>query len=635
MSIFLLENGTDKIKLEDASTFSFTSVTGAAKDAYHASAMVTVEGNEQPISVTGAVEYSKNHAAYTTAPGTVTGGDTLKLRIMSSSSASTAVSGSVVIAEYSKPFSVTTSSVTDITPTLKTLTATGSITAASNSLVLASDPGFQIGDQIIVEIGAEAGAGARGTVGVGGTFPALNYADTTAMNADNSQAANTRCWVQTTGAAYIYSGATWGAYDETSSYYNAKAIPLSLVAVITNIAGTTLTLDRNATATATDATVYYDNLPTLGALFGEGEDITGTKIIFGTGNFALSARAIVNLQSKALLVGAGNTSTVFFSPDGCSGCLHLEQCNNVTVRDLGIIGNARFSGYAFRPLTANVFSNYPEGMTMGISSNCTADGLKITDVFQQAVGVSQGNDCWAYNCDCVHTTGLKVYIQWMFQWADSTGGGTVDCTLDSAYMMAGFETFRSSYVSMIRPSGVNFAMSSNSSGGWTFDSPNIVIEANSQLNTTYYNAGEFIITINSNIGIDALTQLGGVITNPNIVIQGVVNVSDSVWYGIVIGSDNPNISITGTYPAVVEPAGYIEYPNVTMAGNGAKAIENNGQSTVIDGIRVVGTATANGNIYTTSSAVATVQNCVADWINVASGTVTASDNLTNAEYEAL
>src|SRR6516165_3360460 len=60
---------------------------------------------------------------------------------------------------------------------LKDLSTTGSISSGSNQLTLKSNPGFHVGDQIIIEIGTETGQGQRATVGVGGTWPALNYAD--------------------------------------------------------------------------------------------------------------------------------------------------------------------------------------------------------------------------------------------------------------------------------------------------------------------------------------------------------------------------------------------------------------------------------------------------------------------------
>jgi hypothetical protein len=49
----------------------------------------------------------------------------------------------------------------------------------------------------------------------------------------------------------------------TGHYYLGKAIPRSLQARITSINGTTLTLDRSAAVSTTDATVYLDSAPII------------------------------------------------------------------------------------------------------------------------------------------------------------------------------------------------------------------------------------------------------------------------------------------------------------------------------------------------------------------------------------
>jgi hypothetical protein len=202
----------------------------------------------------------------------------------------------------------------------------GTIAGGSNSLTIAAPQNFQVGDWVIVEIGAEAGAGARGTIGVGGQWPTRYYADAAAMNADTSQTPYTYAWTQNDGVVYqwgglfptwlssttfntgdqvqnlgvnyrslinnnisntpasspsawqvIGTGGTWVAQSSTLNYYTAKAIPLSLHGRISAISadGKTLTLLQadgvtaaNAAVTATNANVFLDNQPYVNYLTG-------------------------------------------------------------------------------------------------------------------------------------------------------------------------------------------------------------------------------------------------------------------------------------------------------------------------------------------------------------------------------
>lgn len=80
---------------------------------------------------------------------------------------------------------------------------TGSISASSNSLTVASAAGLHVGDFVVVEIGNEAGAGLRGTIGVGGVWPALHYT-TTANLLAGTPATNTFAWADDTGDTYNY-----------------------------------------------------------------------------------------------------------------------------------------------------------------------------------------------------------------------------------------------------------------------------------------------------------------------------------------------------------------------------------------------------------------------------------------------
>ena len=73
------------------------------------------------------------------------------------------------------------------------------MSSGSTTLTLTQAKDFRVNDFVVVEIGAEAGAGARGTTGVGGQWPALTYTDLAAMLADTSQPADTFAWTQSDG----------------------------------------------------------------------------------------------------------------------------------------------------------------------------------------------------------------------------------------------------------------------------------------------------------------------------------------------------------------------------------------------------------------------------------------------------
>ena len=94
----------------------------------------------------------------------------------------------------------------------RSIQTTGSISAGSNTLILAGPTSFIVGDFVIVEIGKEPGAGMRGTKGVGGTWPTKSYPDLTAMQADISQIDGLYAWREDTGEVYRFASpnSSWG-----------------------------------------------------------------------------------------------------------------------------------------------------------------------------------------------------------------------------------------------------------------------------------------------------------------------------------------------------------------------------------------------------------------------------------------
>lgn len=89
--------------------FVFTDVSGATPATQYTSNAITVAGinASTAISISGGT-YSKNGAAYTSAPGTANNGDTVSVRITASASDLTAVNAVLTIGGVSDTFTVTT-----------------------------------------------------------------------------------------------------------------------------------------------------------------------------------------------------------------------------------------------------------------------------------------------------------------------------------------------------------------------------------------------------------------------------------------------------------------------------------------------------------------------------------------------
>jgi hypothetical protein len=540
---------------------------------------------------------------------------------------------------------------TGTTLDFKNYQAVGSITSGVglNKITLTSNPGFQVNDYIIVEVGGEAGAGLRGTMGVGGTWPALSYADATARAA-GTPAANTYAWQRDTGDVWRYDDSVW-TQIAASDYYIAKAIPKALCARITGIAGLVLTLDATASTETTAANVYYDNERYWDALgqSGSGATPTDNTYIIPAGSFAFGSYMRLNDHNGWTLRGQGMNSSELFSPRGCPSLhLSLQGCDSITVRDFAVRGNAKLNGFglAWYRVNASVSETsvaqgdgYPRGVYFVQNTGGLAHRIKVTDAFQVAIGTSSSDYVWAKECQVYVTDPIPRYIQWQLLWADSTGGGTIDCSIDCNYLTGGCEIFRSDKVSHIRPTLRNCSMSCNSAGQWLLDEPTITFEALTQYSEGAHSESNPIINVNANIQPPSrLLPQGGIIRNPRITVEGYMNATNDMPAAIVVNNTCDNVSILGGYHNNPENGGLIDY-QVDYASPGnvnyscVGIINDNAKRLLVDGIRVIGTVEGSSykNINCAPSS-GIVRNCVADQI---SGSAVASNNQTNAEYEAL
>lgn len=90
-------------------SFTFTSVNSAQPNTLTQSAILTITGidGDVPISISGG-QYSRNAAAYTSTPGIIRNGETVRVQLTSSAAFSTAASATLTIGTVSRTFTVTT-----------------------------------------------------------------------------------------------------------------------------------------------------------------------------------------------------------------------------------------------------------------------------------------------------------------------------------------------------------------------------------------------------------------------------------------------------------------------------------------------------------------------------------------------
>lgn len=530
----------------------------------------------------------------------------------------------------------------------RSVETTGSITSGSDELTVASSTGYKVGDDIIVECGAEAAECARATVGVGGTWPAAHYADDAAMDAAVPCTANSYAYLDDTKKVRKCNtgGTAWYSWD-ANLYYTNTMVPRALSVTITAIDGNVLTLDTAASATATGANVYRDSTEAL-TMFADG---VGNNSLTPKGTYRFAARTVLQgtvnmyLQSGTsydtgiTIEGVGldkaNPEFTFYAPDGSPSITLTAGYQNdyVTVDGVFIRNNIGRDRYGLT-WTANGTTGraYPQGIVLALAEYSRTIDSGALDSFAATIT----SYCW--RCELIGsyarvTEPQQIYVVWQIQQADSFEGSITDGEVDSDWMIAGFEVFRSDGTDIIRPIGRNAAMASNSSGGgWLLDSPYFVINQNSQYSEASWSHYNPIISINSNIQPpNPSMEEGGTIRNPTIE-NNYINVSNDLMTAIVVNIDNPNIAIKGTYPSCTDPLGLISYPPTNLGGGAA--INSTGENTTVVGIRADGT-NANtfwGDVALTINSGQSITDSVADLVK---GIGTSTNVITNSAYEAL
>jgi hypothetical protein len=266
----------------------------------------------------------------------------------------------------------------------------------------------------------------------------------------------------------------------------------------------------------------------------------------------------------------------------------IEQSTNLIVRDMALLGNAHQNkfGLQWGPVSARVTetsfaqgSSFPSGFLFHQCDGCTAQDLKVTDVFQNAVAGSFSDNLIGARIQVFTTEPLRQYVQWFFECADTAVGCTfTDVSVTSAYLVPGFEGFRSQNVQYIRPTGVNATMAMNDVGLFLIQDANLTFTPNSQFDEESFSGDNPIVNINSNIGRD-FVSLGGTINNMVIVQQGYINANKDTLAGININDLNANITINGTS---------FTAPNYNSSPRYGQAVNSTGLNTLLSNFTVIG-----------------------------------------------
>jgi len=213
------------------------------------------------------------------------------------------------------------------------------------------------------------------------------------------------------------------------------------------------------------------------------------------GKFPTGGVVWIQNKSSFVLSVRSKDETTIYSPKGVpSAMIQAYQSPDTTIRSLTLRGNFRDQGFGLnwtgstpagtgQPVTETDVpqgAGFPRGIFFHIGShNSVARDIRVIDVAQQAVGVSFADNVWARRVVDIQSDLRRQYVQWQFQWCDTTGVGCEDCEVCSSYVISGFEAFKSTSVQFIRPKGLNALFSINGSGSWLIEDADLRFTANS------------------------------------------------------------------------------------------------------------------------------------------------------------
>ena len=566
---------------------------------------------------------------------------------------------------------------------LKELQTTGSMAADSTTLTVASSAGFSVGDRIIVELGNEAGAGEKETIGVGGTWPATRvptYADLPDPTAYRAANGGSDAYIFVTDEnsiyiAYLNAGVpTWGEWTNyvladtvrrRAFYHTIKLLPMALKGTITAISGNTITLDTASEAATTDAAVYYDNTYVMDHALSQrftdaarGYDDMATDegwtIQYPSGQFAITKNQNLIVADYWKLKGEGVDNTLFYTPKGCEQVSFRMRGESIRISDFTVQGWAGTKYYGTD--SAATFIDQQKYVVVIAGLYKTNPIIERVNCINTWGGPSMDAqfDGFVRNCKAVQNNGaIQLYATWFFGQAYCTNTWYEDLEYWSEAINPAYEIFQANGGGFRRCKSHNGYVASNTSGGgWVMEDLEIFIDGKAKpTENDWVIEGQAVIDINTNIGLGAyypgLVGSGGIIRNPFITVlkaeSGVQRTPISIQTGC------PDVLIEGQFPSTTAGTKGLlvmedydpDESALDAAARGATGVITDAPGTVARGIRVIGAAQGEGfaniNMRSTTSS---IEDCVADDITQFNGTVHVSKmgqngNITNAEYEAL
>lgn len=532
---------------------------------------------------------------------------------------------------------------------------TGNMTAGEYVVSVASAAGFSVGRRVCIATGGEVGGGVPGERGVGGQWPTLLYANTTARDADTGQVTNKVCGVLADGSTYQWNGSAWVPYSPALFRYLNKILPRALSAKITAIAGNVLTLDTAAIVSVTGAKVYLDNADLVTAYFTDTSvsglvHQPGATVYVTEGRWvATGSRFTFGDVTEVTMKGDGPDASVFISPTGSrEPSVLFTVTTDCVVEDLGIEGNTREDkGYMFLFDPAN--DTNIGSTTFFKSLVCTGNvhrNIRGKNYSNAVSELAYCTDCLQTGIEVEHETAHKNYFQWAVNISDSTDCITDGVAFDSPYLIKGLESFRSTGSILRNVTGRNAVFSSNSNGSPTFQNCKIIYEpgcgdapwnVGQPFGSMMPAATEPLLNLNSNIDntSGSGTGTGILVENCDFDVQGVVWTGTGVAV-ISISGTVDDVVIRGKYKdkPVSAPSGRIQLPSVPGERVWAVRNDDDTKTITVEGMRLeTGTDwTVVGNFGGTLATGTTVRNCVVDTLGTGG---TQTGNISNAAYEAL
>ena len=432
---------------------------------------------------------------------------------------------------------------------LKTLSARGSISKGSTSLVLQFNPGFQVGDHIIIPVDTtQAWGRVNSTEGPGGYWPGRSVTTTAGLAAVPF---GTDYLVLADGLVYQRPGSSKPA-TPNDRYYQRFASPLALLATVTSVSGASLTLDRPAKGTVTNTEVVYDNgFSPFYQNVADG-DWPSRTILLPPGRFASTEPLRIGANPRARLIGAGKHLTTLYSPLGiATGTLvSVTGIGAGIVSDFTVEGALHDQGYGSSQ-NANVGSFATGFDARGGVSGMILRDVRCLDVATTCGGVQYSNNVTWERVEAVQRDGALHYHQWAAGANDVSNGYNVRFIdikmVGLRRYMPGIEAFRATGVSFIRPQHYNSFSSNNTAKDVRWVSPYYYFEQHFDVDEGLDPKGQplddYWQVLMGNAAINANWNVGGTSGNQDLGQQG-PTITDPVivWGGTAREAGTRNIA---------------------------------------------------------------------------------------------